>query len=122
MTPNLAQYLNRTILVSIPSLFEDRMCRYFKLIGAELNGLWLQSDELTNRLLSDEASAHIAQMEPVVFVPFAQIGAVLVPTGPPPKEFREATVKAESTTKAHAKSKDKHREDQPEEYHKRKKR
>jgi hypothetical protein len=54
MAPNLAQYLNKTILVSIPALFEDAACRPCKLIAAELNGLWLQSEELNGRLLAHD--------------------------------------------------------------------
>ena len=122
MTPSLTQYFNRTVLVSIPALFEDGFCRSFKLIGAELNGLWLQSEELKKRLLSDDTPRHIVQMESSVFVPFAQIAAVLVPTGPPPKEFVHAVLKTEATGKAHGKSKDKHPDDQTEEHHKRKRR
>src|ERR1700738_738250 len=80
MIPNLARYLNKTVLVSIPALFGDALCRPYKLLGAELNGLWLQSEELTNRLLPPEA-ADFARLEPVVFVPFAQMAGVLVATG-----------------------------------------
>ena len=47
MTPNLARYINKTVFVSIPALFDDAVCRPYKLLGAELNGLWLQSEELT---------------------------------------------------------------------------
>lgn len=122
MTPSLAQYCNRTVLVSIPALFEDGFCRSYKLIGAELNGLWLQSEELTKRLLSNETPQRLAQMELAVFVPFAQIAAVLVTTGPPPKEFMQAMLKIQGTGKTHVKTKEKHPEDQREEHHKRKRR
>jgi hypothetical protein len=82
MVPNLARYLNKSILVSIPALFEDPLCRRCRLVGAEITGLWLQSEELTGRLLPSE-SADLARLEPVVFVPFAQIAGVLVATGVP---------------------------------------
>jgi hypothetical protein len=82
MIPNLARYLNKTILVSIPALFDDPVCRPCTLLGAEINGLWLQSDELTQRLLPSE-SADLARLQPVVFVPFAQMGGVLVATAVP---------------------------------------
>jgi|SRR5271157_4841553 len=82
MPPNLARYLNRTILVCIPALFDDPLCRPCTLLGAEINGLWLQSEELTHRLLPSE-SADLASLQPVVFVPFAQIGGVLVATAVP---------------------------------------
>jgi hypothetical protein len=89
MLPNIARYLNKTVFVSIPALFEDGVCRPYKLLGAELNGLWLQSEELTRRLLPRELGDH-ATLAPAVFVPLAQITGVLIaapstsaPAGPP---------------------------------------
>jgi len=79
MTPKVAHFLNRTILVSIPSLFEDGEARPFKLLDIEAQGLWLQSDEATARLLTNEMQAYAATA-PAIFVPFAQIAAVLAPT------------------------------------------
>src|SRR5579864_7634433 len=79
MQPNLARYLNKTVLVSIPALFDDALCRPYKLLGAEITGLWLQSEELTNRLLTSE-SGDMANLEPAVFVPFSQMAGVLVAT------------------------------------------
>jgi hypothetical protein len=68
-------------------LFGDGAGRPYTLLGFELNGLWLQSDELNGRLLTDD-TRDLADAEPVVFVPFAQIAGVLVPTvvaaAPPP--------------------------------------
>jgi hypothetical protein len=83
MPPNLVRYLNKTVLVSIPVLFDDGTARPYTLLGAEMNGLWLQSEELTNRLLRDDC-AGLAEMDPAVFVPFAQIAGVLIPTSMPP--------------------------------------
>src|SRR4051794_28299788 len=86
MHPSLSRYLNKTIYVSIPALLEDGVCRPFRLVGAEMNGLWLQSHELTRRLAPD---GQLASIEPVVFVPFAQIAGVLVATStaePEPKK------------------------------------
>jgi hypothetical protein len=86
MTGPIARFVNRTVLVSIPALFSDGACRPYKLLGIELNGLWLQSDDLTQRLLADETADYPAA-EPAVFVPFAQIAGVMVPTtlmAPPP--------------------------------------
>ena len=80
MVPNIKRYLNMTVFVSIPILFEDGNCRAFKLVGTEANGLWLQSDGLSHRLLPDDKQ-DLASMAPVVFVPFAQIAGVLVTTG-----------------------------------------
>jgi hypothetical protein len=83
MTPNLIRYLNKTLFISIPSLFEDGVARPFTLLGADLNGLWLQSVELIDRLLRDEGR-DLAKLNPAVFVPFAQIAGVLIPTIEPP--------------------------------------
>lgn len=87
MTPKIGQFLGRTVLVSIPALFSDGAGRPYRLLGFELHGLWLQSDELNQRLLTDDMR-DFADAEPVVFVPFAQIAGVLVPTAlaaePPP--------------------------------------
>lgn len=79
MPPKIGQYLGRTVLVSIPALFGDGVGRPYTLAGFELHGLWLQSDDLSQRLLSEE-TRDLAQAAPVVFVPFAQIAGVLVPT------------------------------------------
>jgi hypothetical protein len=76
MTPKLTQYLNRSILVSIPVLFDDGRCRPFRLLGAEIHGLWLQSDELTGRLHPEKHGQTPARA--AAFIPFAQIGAVLI--------------------------------------------
>jgi hypothetical protein len=82
MAINIARYLNKTVYVSIPALFEDGKCRPYTLLGSELNGLWLQSAELTKRLLADD-KADLAALAPIVFVPFAQIAGVLVASGAP---------------------------------------
>jgi hypothetical protein len=79
---NISRYLNKTVSVSIPVLFEDGKCRPYTLLGAELNGLWLHSAELTNRLLADDQH-DLAALAPIVFVPFAQIAGVLVASGMP---------------------------------------
>jgi Zn-finger nucleic acid-binding protein len=90
--PSLARYLNKTILVSIPALFEDGLCRPFTLISVEPLGLWLQSGELTERLLhAKRENRQLTEMGPVVFVPFGQIAGVLVTTSAPPNaEYRLA--------------------------------
>jgi hypothetical protein len=82
MTPKLGHLLNKTVLVSIPTLFEDGACRSYKLLGVELHGLWLQSNDLSQRLLADNQQVLISA-SPVVFVPFAQIAGVLIPTTSP---------------------------------------
>jgi hypothetical protein len=82
MTPKLGHLLNKTVLVSIPTLFDDGACRSYKLLGVELHGLWLQSDDLSQRLLADNQQV-LVSASPVVFVPFAQIAGVLIPTTSP---------------------------------------
>ena len=82
MTPNLNQYVNKSILVSIPALFDDGACRPYTLLGADVTGLWLYSEELTRRLLAEDERGY-SSAGPVVFVPFAQIAAVLVATTVP---------------------------------------
>lgn len=72
---DLPPYLNKSILFSIPSCFEDGGCRPYTLMCVELNGLGLQSEELNDRLISDGAP-HVAAMGPVIFVPLAQIAGV----------------------------------------------
>jgi hypothetical protein len=81
MRIDFARYVNKTVLVSIPTLFEDGTCRPFQLLGVELTGLWLQSDELTRRLEPDGAY-RMASMNAIAFVPFGNIAGVLIPTGP----------------------------------------
>src|SRR5580704_13142379 len=79
MTINFKRYINTTILVSMPILFHGSKCRPFKLLGVELPGFWLQSDELTKQLLPEQMQQYAAA-GPVVFVPFAHIAGILVPT------------------------------------------
>lgn len=90
MQPNLSRYLNRTLLVSIPTLFEDGYCRPYTLLGVELNGLWLKSDDLTNRLLPDESRDSVDVEIAAAFVPFAQIAGVLVAANVPKAARRSA--------------------------------
>jgi hypothetical protein len=85
MTPKISQYLNRTVMVSVPALFADGACRPFTLVGVELHGLWLHSDELTRRLLPKD-QYDLAGMPAAVFIPFAQIAGVLVTAGPAPDQ------------------------------------
>jgi hypothetical protein len=76
MVPRLADYLNQSILVSIPVLHSDVKCRSYILVGLDLQGLWLQSDELL-RDVSDEAEKGTPASTPV-FVPFSQIASVVL--------------------------------------------
>jgi hypothetical protein len=101
MPPQLGQFLNKTILVSIPDIFKDDRSRPYTLVGIELSGLWLQGGDLATRLLP-EGHKHHEQFVLTAFVPFSQIAAVFVATarpastpGSPPsedqKEPRERT-------------------------------
>ena len=42
MASNLGRLMNKTIFVSINGLYDDAICRPYKLVGIELVGLWLQ--------------------------------------------------------------------------------
>jgi len=79
MTPNLGQYLNKTILVSIPGLYEDKKCRPYKLTGIELFGLWLEGADLPGRFLTHEYKSSTS-VTWAAFVPFSQIACVAIPT------------------------------------------
>jgi hypothetical protein len=76
MPPKLKQYLNRSVLVSIPALFEDGKCRAYTLQSIEDDGLWLSSDPLTQRLLP-ESDPNVGGKAQSVFVPAVQIAIVL---------------------------------------------
>jgi hypothetical protein len=78
MSPKLAGLIGRTILVSIPVLFEDGKARPYRLAGIELQGLWLESSDLADRLLQTETRKSSSVL--AAFVPFAQIASVLVAT------------------------------------------
>jgi hypothetical protein len=101
--PSLTRCLNRTVLVSIPALFDDAACRPYILEGLELHGLWLRSDELNKRLLGENRDELVAA-NPVVFVPFASIAGVVVPTAPPHTPPPGAANKQRSTRRPAAPS------------------
>jgi hypothetical protein len=105
MTPKVSHYLNRTVMVSVPALFADGACRPFTLLGVELHGLWLQSDELTRRLLPED-NRDLAGVPGAVFVPFAQIAGVLVTAGSAPdqQQPKRAAPAAVARTRTRARS------------------
>jgi hypothetical protein len=80
------QHLNRTVLVSIPSLFGDGKCQAYTLRGAGELGLWLESDALTARLLHNADRQTYALNGQAAFVPFEHIAGVFVPTGTPAEQ------------------------------------
>ena len=87
-------------MVSVPALFNDGACREFTLLGAELHGLWLQSDELKRRLLPGDQQHLAATATAAVFVPFAQIAGVLVATGPATSQEKQQPETAASDAAA----------------------
>jgi hypothetical protein len=82
VAPRIGQFVNRMVLVSIPALYGDGVCRPYTLVGYEAQGLWLRAEELTRRLVADD-TPDVSDTVPVVFVPFAQIAAVMIPLPPP---------------------------------------
>jgi hypothetical protein len=95
MSPKVKQFFNRSILVSIPALFEDGECRAHALRSIEAERLWLTSDELTERLLADR-ERNAAETTPVIFVPAAQIAAVLPPAAPSAQPTEATATPAET--------------------------
>jgi hypothetical protein len=66
MIESLGRYLNRNILVSIPSLFEDDRPHRCLLLGIEVSGVWLKGLPLAKNFPDQNSGDRI-------FVPFAQI-------------------------------------------------
>jgi hypothetical protein len=78
MTPKLKQYINRTIMVSIPALFKHGKCQPCTLQSVEADGLWLTSTALVDKLIAGQDDAGAATQP--VYVPNAQIAALIFPT------------------------------------------
>jgi hypothetical protein len=96
MPPKLKQYLNRTILASIPALFEDGRCRAYTLLSIEADGLWLSSNELAERLLPERGRKDTETAQPV-FVPAVQIAAIILPPPEAPPAPPAPPAEAEAT-------------------------
>jgi hypothetical protein len=79
MPPQLGQFLNKTVLVSIPEIFKDGRCRPYTLVGIEFSGVWLQGGDLATRLLLEDHEQN-ERFVFTAFVPYSQIAAVLVGT------------------------------------------
>ena len=76
MTPPLETYLDKTVLVGLPALFGDVRCRPCRLVNVAPNGLWLEIEDLAERVLPHEAlSLQFGSL--TMFVPFAQISCVI---------------------------------------------
>jgi hypothetical protein len=54
MVDTLGRYLNKALLVSIPSIFGDDSPHTCALAGIESSGLWLESEELWKKLSQRE--------------------------------------------------------------------
>jgi hypothetical protein len=79
MPPSLGRYIGQYVLVSIPALYEDIVARRHRLLGLELQGLWLELEEAhTERVLSVHHH-ELANPPLTLFVPFAQIACVVLP-------------------------------------------
>ena len=65
----LGHHLNKLVSVSIPALFKDEASHPCKLVGFEVSGLWLESEELGTALFPESEKSAL----PKVFVPFTQI-------------------------------------------------
>lgn len=78
MTTKLAQCLNKTVLVSIPSLFGDELSHPFTLVGIEPFGLWLESEALAEKLRSADKTQH-SMRSLTAFFPISQILYVVDP-------------------------------------------
>jgi hypothetical protein len=76
MATQLSASLNKIILVAIPALFGDLAARRCRLVAAEPSGLWLVSEDLA-RAVQPEAKQGKTEVVAAIFVPFAQIAAVL---------------------------------------------
>jgi hypothetical protein len=80
--PSLGQYLQKTVLVSIPSIYSDGKARPYRLVAVEIQGLWLEDKELVERVLPKEAHAPEG-VGLVAFVPYSQINCVIAPVALP---------------------------------------
>ncbi len=76
MATQLAASLNRNVLVAIPAVFADIEARLCWLVAAEPSGLWLVSAELADAV-QPRAERAKSETPPAIFVPFAQIAAVV---------------------------------------------
>jgi len=94
MPPKLNQYVNRAILASIPAFFEDGECRVYTLRAIDSDGLWLESPALTNRLLPSHERTTTTSL--VVFVPTAQISALILAAPSPVEEASKTDAKTDA--------------------------
>jgi hypothetical protein len=79
MILKLGHFPNKTIVVSIRALFEDAARRSYEHFGVELHRRWLQSNDVSRRLVAVNRQV-LMSASSVVFVPFAQIADMMIPT------------------------------------------
>jgi hypothetical protein len=72
---SLGNYINENILVCLPALFEDKQPHVFRLVGVELFGLWLESEELAKKFLPPNQTSVNRTL--AVLFPFSQVAYVL---------------------------------------------
>jgi hypothetical protein len=74
---HLSSYVNKTIHVCIPRMGEEKETQPFKLVGVEEFGLWLEGEDLSDKLHSrkEKSSPQIAK---AIFFPYSEIAYVLV--------------------------------------------
>jgi hypothetical protein len=86
MVNMLSNYVNKTVLVSIPFVFKDGDPCACRLLAVEPAGLWLESAELREKMLPNADRRPKA----AVFVPFAQMAYLIedIPAPPPAEHLQ----------------------------------
>ena len=91
MISSLGHHLNKTVLVSIPPIFEDHQPVTCTLAGIEASGVWLASKDLWKKLLHGDDDRAVVP----IFIPFAQIAYLLeAPEGRHPTRVRDGQTRA----------------------------
>jgi len=73
MVNMLGHQVGKTVLVSMPSLFDNGRLLPCRVLGIEISGLWLQSEKLMNTLAPDVDVYRMAK----IFVTFTQIAFLI---------------------------------------------
>lgn len=104
MIKMLDHHVNKIVMVSIPSMFGDDEPRNCRLVGVEVPGLWLESQEFSGALAAPDAHQHL----PAVFVPFTQI-VYLIGAEVPPSMARNSSEEPSSRPARTVSPKPKHK-------------
>jgi hypothetical protein len=94
MAITLSQFLNRTVLVCIPLLHDDKRPRPYTLVGIEVSGVWLESEDLT-KSLRPSGKREPPPMIKAAFIPFTQIAHILDGTYIPTPAQKAAAIAVE---------------------------